>query len=197
MFKNLRRLSKIKKTEYTLDDFIKVFTVTLSRRTTENDLVSDNPFHESYRVELLGWREMFGVGNTPLDAYESLKVSFEDYLKTQGHLPEPIDYIIATVYEDSTEWYEQLEAIAKHFIPKILGYQREDCYLSKYSSLWDFVSYQDEKVPTLLKIQCEYEIDVSDIEDGNLLRVFARILLESVIWRNIAGLDKSSHSMTV
>ncbi|MBN2230170.1 MAG: hypothetical protein JW779_11330, partial [Candidatus Thorarchaeota archaeon] len=65
------------------------------------------------------------------------------------------------------------EDIAKDFLPRICNQRREDCWISDYSSLWDFLSC-DDKEAILERIQSEYGIDVRDIEDGNLLLIFDR-----------------------
>ncbi|MGY5876013.1 MAG: hypothetical protein RTU30_09725 [Candidatus Thorarchaeota archaeon] len=185
MFTDVRRFSKLKKTHYTLDDYFKVFTVTLRRQFTQRNPDSNTvPFHETVRVELVGWREMFGIGNTKEEAYSNLEESFEEYSKTHEILPEPSDFIVATVYEDRSDWWKQVSSLVRDFLPRILGHEFEDCFLTKFSDVYDFVKKEEwDEIP--IRILSEYDVDVSDIEDGNLFRILDKIILYSSIWHSM------------
>lgn len=50
----------------------------------------------------------------------------------------------------------------------------EDCWISDFSTLWDFFWLTDREA-VFDHIESEYGIDVRDIEDGNLLRIFDRL----------------------
>lgn len=67
---------------------------------------------------------------------------------------------------------EQFEDIAEVFFPKILKMEYRDCWVSDESSLTDF---PEEKEIYLRRIQKEYNLDVSDIENLILVRIFERI----------------------
>jgi hypothetical protein len=72
------------------------------------------------------------------------------------------DYKIA-MYED----------LAKEFLPKICNQHWEDCWISDYSTIFDFGYYDEETLYDLVEL--EYGVDVRDIADGNLLRIFERL----------------------
>lgn len=66
------------------------------------------------------------------------------------------------------------EDIAKDFLPRICDMPWEDCWISDFSTLWDFFWLTDREA-VFDHIESEYGIDVRDIEDGNLLRIFDRL----------------------
>lgn len=53
-----------------------------------------------------------------------------------------------------------------------------DCFISDESSLWDFHT-EETNEHLFEKILEIYEVDVSDIENGNLVEIFKRIELLS------------------
>ncbi|MGY5851999.1 MAG: hypothetical protein RTU92_00360 [Candidatus Thorarchaeota archaeon] len=185
MFKDIRRFSKIKKTHYTLDDFFKLFTITLRRQFTQRKPYPDTvPFTETVRVELVGWKDMYGEGMTVEEAYGNLEKSFMDYSENNESTPEPIDFMIGSVYEERSDWWKQVGALASDFLPRIVGHKYEDCYITVYSDVYDFVASKEwDEIP--IRIQSEYGVDISDIEDGNLLRIFDKIILRSSIWHSM------------
>ncbi|MGY5878762.1 MAG: hypothetical protein RTV31_00870 [Candidatus Thorarchaeota archaeon] len=66
------------------------------------------------------------------------------------------------------------EEIAKDFLPMICNQLWEDCWVSDLSSIWDFLC-EDDREAIFERVQSEYGIDISDIEDGNLLDIFDRL----------------------
>jgi hypothetical protein len=81
----------------------------------------------------------------------------------------------------STEKISRYDYLLDDFIENVL--ELEWTWVSDVSSLWDFVSldeYDEEKrqkkyAQFLWRIRKEYGVDVSDIEDGNLVRILERI----------------------
>ena len=76
---------------------------------------------------------------------------------------------------------EQFEDIAVDFFPKILDRPYSSVLITDESSIYDFdFELTEEEVkhdthPILKKIKDVYKIDVSDIEDLNLCKIFERI----------------------
>ncbi len=68
----------------------------------------------------------------------------------------------------------QYETIARDFLSRIFNLDYEKCLISDQSSLWDFYASESDE-PLFQKIRNVYGIDVADIKDGNLVKVFARL----------------------
>ena len=81
---------------------------------------------------------------------------------------------------------EQYEDIANHFIPQIIGVK--GFLITDESSLLDFnFEIEDGKVKrdtdkTLKKIEDIYGVDVSDIKDLNLIKIFERLRILSPVF---------------
>jgi len=75
----------------------------------------------------------------------------------------------------STKVVDKFASIAPDFFEKILDMDLNDCLITDESSLWDF---HTEKSNDLLysKILEAYGVDVSDVEKGNLAKIFRRIM---------------------
>jgi hypothetical protein len=69
---------------------------------------------------------------------------------------------------------EQYEPLANEFFEKILAMNYNECLVTDESSLWDFHS-EETNEEYHRKIMEVYGTDVSDIESGNLVRIFERI----------------------
>lgn len=70
---------------------------------------------------------------------------------------------------------DKFESIAPDFFERILDMDREDCLITDESSLWDFHTERSNE-PFYSRILEVYGIDVSDVEKGNLARIFQRII---------------------
>ena len=69
---------------------------------------------------------------------------------------------------------DQYSLIAHDFFQKILEMDFDYCFVSDESSLWDFPNTSDEaRVFELIKRT--YQVDVSDIQTGNLVQIFKRL----------------------
>lgn len=81
---------------------------------------------------------------------------------------------------------EQYEDIAEHFLPAVLGIKR--FLITDESSLYDFdFELVDSKIKrdtesVLKKIQEIYGVDVSDISDLNLMKIFERLRILSPVF---------------
>ena len=66
--------------------------------------------------------------------------------------------------------------VSKDFMKKIFDFEPGEYLITDESSLFDFTGLDDMKITDLQKkIQDIYGIDFSDIESGNLLKIFMRI----------------------
>jgi hypothetical protein len=66
--------------------------------------------------------------------------------------------------------------VAEDFMKKIFNFEPGEYLITDESSLFDFTGLDDMEITDLQKkIQDIYGIDVSDIESGNLLKIFMRI----------------------
>jgi hypothetical protein len=74
----------------------------------------------------------------------------------------------------STLEVDKFESIASDFFPRILDMDRNDCLITDESSLWDFHG-EGSNEPFYSKILEAYGIDVSDVDRGNLVKIFQRI----------------------
>lgn len=75
----------------------------------------------------------------------------------------------------STTKVDKFESIAPDFFERILDMDRSDCLITDESSLWDFHAERSNE-PFYSKILKAYGIDVSDVENGNLAKIFQRIM---------------------
>ena len=81
---------------------------------------------------------------------------------------------------------DQYEDIANHFIPKILGIK--GYLITDESELTDFnLEIEDEKIKQktnkdLKEIERVYGVDVSDVEDLNLMGIFERLRIISPVF---------------
>jgi hypothetical protein len=70
---------------------------------------------------------------------------------------------------------DKFESIAPDFFERILEMDRNDCLITDESSLWDFHTERSND-SFYSKILDAYGIDVSDVEKGNLVKIFQRIM---------------------
>ena len=71
--------------------------------------------------------------------------------------------------------------VAKDFVERIFEVPYESVFMTDRSELWDFwplldVDRKDSKRYLLQKIERIYGIDVSDIKDGNMVKIFERLV---------------------
>ena len=75
----------------------------------------------------------------------------------------------------STIEIDRFESVAPEFFERILDMDYNDCLITDESSLWDFHTERSNE-PFYSKILEVYGINVSDVESGNLARIFQRIV---------------------
>ena len=123
-------------------------------------------------AQIINWWQMSGHGQTKQEAYADLEKSLKQFKERGKRLPRPgtgLPIEFASNVEVSA-----YENIALDFFDKVLDMDYRQCWISDESSLWDF--HMEETNERLnQKILETYGVDVSDIENGNLVRIFERI----------------------
>lgn len=76
----------------------------------------------------------------------------------------------------STAGIDMFLDISEEFMKKIFDFDSGEYLITDESSLYDFMGLDEMKLTDIQKkIQDVFDIDVSDIESGNLLEIFKRI----------------------
>jgi hypothetical protein len=122
-----------------------------------------------YAARIINWWALTGLGETETEARENLRAALAEQAK-KGPLPRPgakVPIKFASVDEIS-----RFEALATDFFPAILGHELSQCFVSDESSLIDFGGEWSNYCSRVL---LRYKVDISDLEPGNLVRVFERI----------------------
>ena len=75
-----------------------------------------------------------------------------------------------------TTGVDMLWEVAEDFMERIFSLPPGEYLITDESSLWDFTGVDDMEISDLYeRIQEVYNLDVSDIQTGNLLEIFMRI----------------------
>ena len=122
--------------------------------------------------QIINWWQMSGYGLTKEEAYADLKRRLDEFKQRGEPLPRPgtglplefASNVEVSAYED----------IARDFFDKVLDMDYRECWISDESSLWDFHG-EESNEHLNQRIQNMYGVDVTDIENGNLVRIFERI----------------------
>jgi hypothetical protein len=158
-----KRLLSFLKTEWTLRDY----PVRVKKQA------DTSPEIPKYCAQIVNWWIMTGLGNTEEEALLELQRSLEDFKQREGYLPRPgtgmpIEFAPTIGIAAHAE-------TSRRFIDEVLGFSANDpVFISDQSSLYDF---EGTSTGTDLdeKIRAVFGVDVSDIEDRNLVRIFERI----------------------
>src|SRR5262249_7703576 len=125
-----------------------------------------------WQVRIVNWGFVAGHGQTKEEALANLHELFEDRKRSGLKLPRP-GTRLPTQFA-STVGVSKYREIAEEFFPAVLSLHYGSCWISDKSSLWDFHNL-DNNDHLNSRIREFYGIDISDIEDGNLLRIFQRL----------------------
>lgn len=159
-----KRILSYRKTDWNIDDYpIRVTEVT-----------NPEPGQPKYFAQFLRWY-LTGVGETQTLAEEDLRSNFEtfkqnrpDDVKRPG-VQMPLEFA-------STEGIERYDAIAEKFIDEVLGFEPDaPVFISDESSLLDFTATDEELIDFASRTKDVFGVDISDITDGTLLKIFERI----------------------
>jgi hypothetical protein len=125
----------------------------------------------AWSAQILEW-VMLGHGDTREEARADLRRHFDEYREAHESLPRPGTKV--PISFASSEIVERYDDLARDFLPKVLGFERDDCFISDESSLWDFHGEKTND-DCFRKIAILYGIDVSDVEGAKLSEIFRRI----------------------
>ena len=125
-----------------------------------------------WSAQIINWWQMGGFGDTKQDAYADLQKKFGDVKSNRKTLPRPGAGL--PIEFASTDRIQFFDDIADDFFRRVLDMNYQECFISDESTLWD--SHAEETNEHLHeKIWNAYRVDVSDIDDGNLVKIFDRI----------------------
>jgi hypothetical protein len=144
-----------------------------------HDLPEDIPQSTKLRpirwhVGIPNWLRMTGYGDTKDEAYADLEEKFYEFKRQGNQLPRPGTKVPIKIEFAPRVQVNSYDEIARDFFDKISGMNYQNVLITDASSLWDFPfgENEDELVD---KIREVYNIDISNIEDGNLVRIFEMI----------------------
>ncbi|MFW9850276.1 MAG: hypothetical protein ACFFF4_14155 [Candidatus Thorarchaeota archaeon] len=105
---------------------------------------------------------------------------FHSLLKRDRRKKDTPDFPLRSIIISPSTKIDLYRDIAKEFIERVLEMSPEDVWISDWSQLSDFRILFESEVGDvekylLDKIKRIYGVDVSDIEDGNLVRIFERL----------------------
>lgn len=164
-FKYLKSFSK---SEWTIHDYPVRFRHFKTDGTEPAGRLKPVP----WSAQIINWWQMNGVGETKEAAFADLKEKLQAAKERNGSLPRPgtgLPIEFASTDQISLHWN-----IAEDFFSRVLEMDYADCWISDESSLWDF--HGEESNDHLNKKVWEtYRVDISDIEDGKLVKIFQRI----------------------
>jgi hypothetical protein len=132
-------------------------------------LPNDRSQQPMWCAEILNWWTMLGTGDSRQAALADLRHNFEEYKRLYVELPRPgtrAPLLFAVMVEIS-----RYETIAREYFRRVLDLDYEDCFVSDESRLEDFFGPEDY----VQKTQRVYGVDISDIQDGNLVDILKRL----------------------
>jgi hypothetical protein len=121
---------------------------------------------------------LIGVGDTQEDAKTDLESRFRRYKQENPKMPRPgIQGPMKIEMESSQEITEAGGSLIEDFMQHIFNLSPGSYFISDLSSLHDFEILDDELDIRNFqrKIALRYNVDVSDIPNGNLAKIFQRI----------------------
>ncbi len=125
-----------------------------------------------WRVDIIGWHTMTGLGDSPEEALADLRSRLEEY-RQEHDLPRPgtdVPLVFA-----STDRVNANAAIVDRILIGALGFDSDDVFVSDESSLYDFGLEDEELARTQERIGRMFDVDISHIEDGNLADIAEHI----------------------
>lgn len=133
---------------------------------------SDTLAVATWRVQIVRWPQMCGLGDTKQSALEDLQKRLDAYRQNRL-LPRPGTQVALEFA--STRHIDAYDQIARDFLAKILDIDFDRCFISDQSSLSDFRFDKASLNGLYGKIREVYGIDATDLREGNLLDIFERI----------------------
>ena len=158
----------LRKQEWDLDDY----PIRVSQHTPKTGDPNEKEDSPAWRAQVINWWTMIGFGETREEAIQNLGENIASYRRQRGHTPRPgVEVPLEFAPTDGIEKYFD---IAYDFMGEILGFDLTGIFVSDGSSLFDFID-RDSSSELFKMIYERYGVDVSDIESGNLVKIFERI----------------------
>jgi hypothetical protein len=127
---------------------------------------------QKYVAQIVNWWVISGWGDTPAEAIADLNRALRAWMSRGEPLPRPGVHVpLRFAASGRVDAYAD---VAQRFLREVVRTDPGTTFLSNQSSLWYFTS-TDTIEPLQLRIREVFGVDVSDIEDGSLVRIFERI----------------------
>ncbi len=124
-------------------------------------------------ARIVNWWVAVGLGSTKEEALADLDKRILTLKEHLGYLPRP--GTIVPLQFPARPGIDAHAATAAEFLEKVLGYGADEpVFITDDSSLYDFEE-SHEGTNLTEKVTQVFGIDISDIKDGNLVRIFERI----------------------
>ena len=163
-----KRLLSHTKSDWTLRDYPLRF---VDQSSLSSDLPESAGFPR-YRVDIIGWHTMTGVGGSPEAAMADLRSGFEQY-RREHDLPRPgTDVPLAFAPVDRID---AQQAIVDRILVGALGLDSADVFVSDESSLHDFGLAEEELARSQERIERMFDVDISHIDRSNLADIAEHI----------------------
>ena len=161
-----KRLLSYRKKEWTLSDY--PIHIIKQEKTT--------PDIPGYRAAIKEWLLM-GFGETKQEAIDNLQKNFDKFLKDRPEeVPRPGTMMALESYFASHEGMDKHFETAEKFAELVLSITPGGpFFVSDESTLSDFEDLERVGIDYVRRTKEVFGVDISDIEDGNLLRIFERI----------------------
>jgi hypothetical protein len=164
-----KRLLSLNKDEWSLTDY----PIRIKKQITEPPYQGSSFKTPPFRAHILNWN-ISGTGETKEEALRSLEQHFTErklMLRSEDKpVPQPGKQVpIEFASQEKTNTHQ---ALADDFIRRVL--HLEWSWISDESSLWDFHT-EETNARFVILIREVYGVDISDIEDVKLWRIFERI----------------------
>lgn len=129
-----------------------------------------------YRAAIVKWLLM-GFGETKQEALDDLRKNFDKFLRDKPkEVPRPGMMMPIESYLASHDEIDKHFETAKKFTELVLDFKPgSPFFISDESSLSDFKDSEKDPIDYVSQTREVFGVDISDIEDGNLLRIFERI----------------------
>jgi hypothetical protein len=132
----------------------------------------------AWTVSVDRWPTMIGFGDTQQEALDDLRRNFSKYKASRERLPRPGTKV--PLQFAASDVIDRYAAIARDFLKQIFDVDYDRCFISDRSSMWDFYWAGDDDA-LFQRIQNIYNVDVSRIPDGNLVRICAMIAVQKAV----------------
>ncbi|HIJ65161.1 MAG TPA: hypothetical protein HPP77_04350 [Candidatus Hydrogenedentes bacterium] len=124
-------------------------------------------------VQIINWWGMMGTGESREEAYGNLAERLRERRAAEGRLPRPGKTV--PIAFASTKRVDRYADIAERFLCEVMGFASvSPVFISDESCLGDFCPGGSAE-EYMEKIRQVFDVDVTDIESGNLADIFERI----------------------